>query len=355
MAKKALGKPRLKTVDDLFGIDGADTAGKLVVVDLDINTLVPFSGHPFYLYEGERLDDMVESIKTNGVLVPILARKTPDSTGIEILAGHNRVNASKIAGKSTIPGIILDGITDEEATAYVIETNLMQRSFADMKHSEKATVIAMHHAKMFSPGKRHDILRLLQQMENPEESQGDTSGNAADNAENATLPQVGEGTASDDGEDEETSHTDKRIAEMYSLSKNTVSRYLRIHQLYTPLKEMLDIGYIPFIPAVTVSFLSDSEQIMLADYLDEGIGRVDMKKANMLRECSKKGKLDSKHMVEILSGQAAATKQKAPSVKVSSAVYNRYFTSGQSAKEVQSIVEEALEFFYASKAPGGAV
>jgi ParB family chromosome partitioning protein len=270
---KALERPRLKSVDDLFGLNGEDTAaeGKLMVVDLDVNNLVPFDGHPFYLYEGERLEDMVESIRTNGVLVPILVRKidiNADNTAnrpkiaaaYEILAGHNRVNAVKMIGKATIPAIVLDGITDEEALAYVIETNLMQRSFADMKHSEKAAVIAMHHAKMFSPGKRHDILRILQQMENADGQTGqeENPDKAHDTDNGVTFPQVGERLeqeATDVPDEDEISHTDKKIADMYSLSKNTVSRYLRINQLYSPLKEMLDIGYVPFIPAVTVSFL----------------------------------------------------------------------------------------------------
>jgi len=341
---KSLKKPKIKTYDDLFNTNDTETAGKLAVQELEIKNLVPFNGHPFYLYENERLDDMVESIKTNGVLVPILVRKKADSHSFEILAGHNRVNCSEIAGKTTVPGIVLENISDEEAIAYVIETNLMQRSFADMKHSEKATVIAMHHAKMFSPGKRHDIIRLLHQMENPDKKLDENSDNLNNNEENSTLPQVGERS------EEKLSHTDKKIAEMYSLSKNTVSRYLRINQLYTPLKEMLDIGFVPFIPAVTVSFLINKEQIMLADYLDEGIGKLDMKKAEIMREFSKKKTLNLKTMREILSGQAVQTKQTTPAIKVSNDVYSRYFSNGQSAEEIQNTVEEALNFYFNHKA-----
>jgi ParB family chromosome partitioning protein len=124
---------------------------------------------------------------------------------------------------------------------------------------------------------------------------------------------------------------------------------LRINQLYSPLKEMLDIGYVPFIPAVTVSFLKDKEQIMLAEYLDEGIGRLDLKRAELMREYSKKGKLDRKAIHDILSGQALPPKQKAPAIKVSNDVYSRYFNKGQSAKEVQSIVEEALALYFESQ------
>jgi ParB family chromosome partitioning protein len=339
---KALKRPQLKNIDALFNISDTGTTGKLVVEELEIKSLVPFDGHPFYLYEDERLEDMTESIKMNGVLVPILVRKK-DSC-YEILAGHNRVNCSEIAGKTTVPAIVLGGISDEEALSYVIETNLMQRSFADMKHSEKAAVIAMHHAKMFSPGKRHDILRILEQMENPNKKLDENPDNINNNAENSTLPQVGEKS------EEKLSHTDKKIAEMYSLSKNTVSRYLRINQLYTPLKEMLDIGYVPFIPAVTISFLSNKEQIMLADYLDEGIGKKKKKKAELMREFSKENKLDRKCMVEILKGQAVQKKQTAPAIKVSNDVYDRYFSSGQSEKEIQNIVEEALTLYFERQA-----
>ena len=77
---------------------------------------------------------------------------------LEILAGHNRVNAAKLAGLSEVPAIILENISDEEAWIYIIETNLMQRSFADMSHSEKAAVIATQHSKLFSQGKRNDII-----------------------------------------------------------------------------------------------------------------------------------------------------------------------------------------------------
>ena len=100
--------------------------------------------------------------------MPIIARKfNTDDEAFEILAGHNRINAAQLAGLSTVPAVVLEGITDEQAMVYVVETNLMQRSFADMKHSEKAAVIAMHHCKMFSQGKRNDILEQLKAPENP--------------------------------------------------------------------------------------------------------------------------------------------------------------------------------------------
>ncbi|MCL2574785.1 MAG: ParB N-terminal domain-containing protein, partial [Defluviitaleaceae bacterium] len=103
-----------------------------------IRQLTPFRSHPFRLYDGERLDDMVESIRVNGVFIPIIARRI--NSILEILSGHNRVEASKVVGLAEIPTIILENVTDAAALVIVIETNLLQRSFSDMSHSEKAAV-----------------------------------------------------------------------------------------------------------------------------------------------------------------------------------------------------------------------
>jgi ParB family chromosome partitioning protein len=84
-----------------------------------------------------------------------------------ILAGHNRKACGIDAGLNRGPAIIKHNLTDDEAWMYVIETNLMQRSFSDMLPSEKATVLAAYHSKMFSQGKRNDILAEIQSLENP--------------------------------------------------------------------------------------------------------------------------------------------------------------------------------------------
>ena len=130
MPMKEKKKPQLNKLNDLFGLDGEETQSKLKIKEIPIANLIPFDGHPFRLYEGERLDDMVESIKANGVLMPVITRRnarveSADGEAVEILAGHNRINAAKIAGLETVPAIILDGISDDEAMVYVVETNLI--------------------------------------------------------------------------------------------------------------------------------------------------------------------------------------------------------------------------------------
>ena len=92
---------------------------------LPVKSIQPFHDHPFHLYEGERLDDMIASVKEHGVLNPVIVQKL--DAGYEMLSGHNRWNAAKLAGIKEIPAIVKTDLSEEEAYVYVIETNLMLR------------------------------------------------------------------------------------------------------------------------------------------------------------------------------------------------------------------------------------
>jgi ParB family chromosome partitioning protein len=207
---------------------------------------------------------------------------------------------------------------------YVIETNLLQRLFADMAHSEKAAVIALHHSKMFSQGKRNDIIEQIKMLDNPHEDK-----------ENETYAQLGQRLKSRE-----------KVAQEYNLSRNTVARYSRIQQLIPALKTRLDNDEIPFIAGVTLSFLKGEEQVMLDDCMERNRLSVDIKKADLLRQFSEKGKLDGESVYRILSGEAVSKPNRTPMVKVDKTVYAKYFKPNQSAKEVQAIVEKALELYF---------
>ena len=265
---------KLKTIDDLIESCGDIKGGEPLQQQLEITSLVPFTNHPFSLYEGERLEDMVASIKTNGILVPVIVRKKDGNSLYEILSGHNRVNAGQIAGLTKVPAIILENVTDEEALVYVIETNLMQRSFAEMRHSEKAAVISMHQSKLFSQGKRNDIVAFLKMID--------------DNSV-PTSPQIGAKL-----------RTDEKIGEIYGLAKNTVARYIRLNKLSEPLKKRVDKNEIGFIPAVTLSYLTEEEQLMIDKYLEVDKVKIDVRRAETLRRYSGEGILDEANLLMIL-------------------------------------------------------
>ena len=97
----------------------------------------------------------VESIREHGVLIPVIVLKTEDA--YEMLSGHNIANAAKLAGLTEIPAIVKVGLSEAEAYVYVIETNLMQRPFAELMPSEKAAVMAAHYDKVCCQEKRNDI------------------------------------------------------------------------------------------------------------------------------------------------------------------------------------------------------
>ena len=133
------------------------------VKQIPVDMLVPYHKHNFTLYEGERLDDMVESIRANGVMTPIIVQPLDDK--YEILIGHNRWNASKLAGNDFVPAIIKENLTEEEAEIYVVESNLIQRGFSELKLSEQAQVLALRYESVFSQGKRTDIINELMKLE----------------------------------------------------------------------------------------------------------------------------------------------------------------------------------------------
>ena len=163
--------PRISSLDDLLGVaqevENIAVAENKSVQPADTNNgfqILPpegirgFRGHPFRLYAGDRLNDLVESISENGVLVPAIVRKIePDENGFEyeMLAGHNRQNAAAIAHRE-LPCIVKENLSDHDAWIYVIETNVLQRSFSEMLPSEKAAVLALRYSKMICQGRRNE-------------------------------------------------------------------------------------------------------------------------------------------------------------------------------------------------------
>jgi len=213
------------------------------VETLFIDELIPYSNHPFKLYEGERLDDMVRSINERGVLMPIIVRPLDkNEASFEILSGHNRVNAAKLAGLKKVPVIIKRGLTDDEAKLIVTETNLIQRSFADLSHSERAVALKQHMDAIKAQGKRNDLLDEIERLSKPDKIN-----------ENGTSCQVG--TMSE--------RSNERVGKEYGLSARNVARYMRIAELITPLQMRIHNEEIPFIPAVSLSYLSPDEQTEL--------------------------------------------------------------------------------------------
>ena len=289
------------------------------VQQIPCEQLKPYHNHKFELYTGERLDDMVASIKENGVLSPIIVQ--PDGDGYEILIGHNRWNASKIAGLPSVPVIIKTGLSEDEAEMYVIESNVMQRGFENLRISEQAAAVALRHSEMFSQGKRNDILRELALMENPE---------------SATSDPVGMKSAPD---------VNENIGEHYGLGRSTVVRLIRKNKLIDELKALIDCGDIAIRTGVELSFLSEDTQAIVAEFAEDS--KIDMKTAKMLRSSADgEGSIDRYTVHGIIYGENSEPMSKPKSVKISNDTYTKYFGKGTKPKEIAETIEKALELYF---------
>lgn len=288
------------------------------VEQIAIDSIKPFHNHPFHLYEGERLRDMVESVREHGVLNPVIVQKTDD--GYEMLSGHNRANAAKQAGFAEVPAIIKTDLTESEAYVYVIETNLMQRSFSDLMPSEKAAVMAAQYDKTCCQGKRNDIIRELELL--------------AGNETKSTCGHNGHKLKSRDA-----------LAMEYGFSSRNAARYLRLNYLIQPFKNLMDENRIALLAAVDVSYLTEEEQQMLWNIVERQGLKVKPLYAEKLRKES--GKLTEEKMAEILDALQVkhSDGNAGVSVKIPKAICNKYF-EGMDSRQMALVVEQALEAWF---------
>lgn len=290
-------------------------ADTLEIKKVELDKLVTFDKHPFKLYEGQRFTDMVESVRSNGVIVPLVVHSIKEEGKYEILSGHNRVAAAREAGLKEVPVIIRNNLTDEEALLIATETNLIQRSFADLKHSERAVALSIHYEAMKKKsGYRSDLLAEIEEL---------------------TCAPLGHGKRTRD-----------KLGAQYSLGKTTVARYLRVNKLIPALKERLDNDEIGMRAAEALSYLRIEEQNIVENLLAMGT-KINIRQADTLKAESGKGELNLEKISEIMSLDYFPRKVKP--VKLSGQFLAQYFNQEQSSEEVEKIIAVALEQYFSSK------
>lgn len=285
-----------------------------------------FNKHPFRLYAGERLDDMVESITKNGILQPLIVRRILDDPtyDYEALSGHNRMNAGKLAGLEGALCLVKEDLSDADAWTYVIETNLLQRSFSELLPSEKAAVLSIRYSEMFSQGKRNDIINELKMLEDPDMANPD----ATCGTECHKLSR-------------------EKVGNDYDLKGRMVANYLRIDKLSDALKLRLDNGEFILKVGVEFSYISVEGQAAIDEVLHGYSFRISEQKAALLRKSDKVEPLKGSTCFDLLSG--TAVHRSAPSVKVSKTVYAQYFAPDTPPKEIEQIIGKALELYFATQ------
>ena len=291
--------------------------------NLNINSLVLFENHPFRLYAGEKLKRMIESIKENGVIEAIIVRKKEDGT-LEILAGHNRVNASKLAGKTVIPADIRENISDAEAKIIVTETNFLRRDFDDMLPSELAKSLKMQLDAYKELRRNQAYINAIESDSNADESE-----------DKELLTQV-----------VSVDRSLQRVGNNNKMSRENVRRYIRLNYLIEELLNLVDEGSIKLNPAVSLSYLTTDEQNILFSILTKNDYRIDMKRADKLKERS--GKLTEDDILAIASGEFFEKKKrpKLTAVTVKPKLISRFFNAYTTQTEITSTIEQALEEYF---------
>ena len=279
---------------------------------IQIKKIQSFHDHPFHFYEGERLEDMITSVKEHGILNPVIVQKIDG--GYEMLSGHNRMNAAKLAGLKEVPAIVKTDLSEEEAYVYVIETNLMQRSFSDLLISEKAAVLKARYEKESCQGRRNDIIEEIARLEGKEVE--------------VTR-----------GHGDHRMKTRDTIGKEYELSGSSVGRLLKLNDLIKPFKDMVDRGALYTKVALQLAFLPEEEQNMVLNVMQEKKTKVTIDMVMKLRSHS--GALTDAMVRRYLSTEPVKKK----CYKVPARIVEKYFV-GMDPNKVDSIVEQALEAWF---------
>lgn len=278
------------------------------IKEISLELLRPFNNHPFHLYEGKQLEDLAYSIKQNGVMHPIHIRPA-DEGKYEILAGHNRVEASKEAGLEKIPSIIHKDMSDEDAAIFVVESNFFQRSCKDMQPSEFANSLYMlNEAMKKKSGYRSDKENVV------------------------------EGSQSDN-----RTRTMHLIGDKYGLSQSSIARYIRLAYLIKELQERVDSKQISKSVAVQLSYLDIALQQNIEELLKDGLS-IDIEQAKKICELSKDEMLDKEKIAKILVSQKQERKPRR--VRLNEEILSRFFPDNQSQDDIQDTITKALELYY---------
>ena len=206
----------LTSVDDLFSTQESRDEAKLErVINLSPAEISDFPNHPFKVRMDEEMQQMAESVKEHGVLVPALVREKPDG-GYEMIAGHRRKRAAELAELSKIPCIVRN-LTDDEAIIVMVDSNLQREKILP---SEKAFAYKMKLDAMKRQGQRTDL------------------------------------TSSPLATKFSKKRSDQELAELVGEGKDNIRRYIRLTYLLPEMLDMVDDGKIALRPAVELSYLA---------------------------------------------------------------------------------------------------
>ena len=295
----ANGNLALKGLDDLFSTEeNRQEEQREQVQQIPIDALHPFTNHPFKVLDDEAMTRTVESIAQYGVLAPLIARPRPDGDGYEIISGHRRQYAAKLAGLDTLP-VIVRQMSDDAAVILMVDSNLQREHILP---SERAFAYKMKLEAIKHQGARTDL----------------------------TSVQV----------EQKLSARDQVAKEAGERSGIQVMRYVRLTELIPELLDMVDEKKIAFNPAYELSFLKPDEQQMLVETMDYEQATPSLSQAQRMKKFSQDGKLSEDVMLAIMSEEKKGDLDK---VTLSSDTLRKYFPKSYTPAKMQETIIKLLE------------
>ena len=285
-------KLKLTTVEELLGVPASESS-----TEIDIDMIHMFKNHPFKVLDDEKMSDLVESIRVNGILSPVLVRPDGEDS-YEMISGHRRMHAAKIVGLTSIPAIVRE-MSDDEAIVYMVDSNIQRE---ELLPSEKAFACKM---------KMDAVKRGAGRPSKENSCQNGTNYRADYELSN----QVGE-------------------------SARTIQRFIRLTELIPELLDMVDSKRLQFTAGVEISYIDKEIQKWICEYIHEN-GNVKQNQIVILRQELLNGAITQSQLIDILNENAIGRIPK-KKVTLSEKKLSQYFPPHYTSAEMEKVIVELL-------------
>ena len=293
------GNLALKGLDDLFSTEeNRQEEQREQVQQIPIDALHPFTNHPFKVLDDEAMTRTVESIAQYGVLAPLIARPRPDGDGYEIISGHRRQYAAKLAGLDTLP-VIVRQMSDDAAVILMVDSNLQREHILP---SERALAYKM----------KLDAMRR-------------TSGRPS----KENVSQIGT-----------QKRSDQIMAEELGESRNQIQRFIRLTNLIPELLDMVDEKKIAFNPAVELSYLDESQQRDFLEAMNDTQNAPSLSQAQQLKKMAQQGEFSYEKAFDVMGQEKKCEKD---TVTIKNETLRKYFPRSYTPKQMEEKIIQLLD------------
>ena len=291
------GNLALKGLDDLFSTEeNRQEEQREQVQQIPIDALHPFTNHPFKVLDDEAMTRTVESIAQYGVLAPLIARPRPDGDGYEIISGHRRQYAAKLAGLDTLP-VIVRQMSDDAAVILMVDSNLQREHILP---SERAFAYKMKLDAIKNQGARSDLTSTQVAQKLSVEKVGDDAG----------------------------------------VSKDTIRRFIRLTNLIPELLDMVDEKKIAFNPAVELSYLDESQQRDFLEAMEDTQNAPSLSQAQHLKKLAHQGEFSYEKAFDVMGQEKKSEKD---TVTIKNDILRKYFPRSYTPRQMEEKIIQLLD------------